>query len=183
MPFDIYTFIEAMWLILPAYAANGLVPLVGKLKNLHPIDGGRVFRDGRPLLGQGKSWEGLFTGSLIGSLIATVEMLAFPYLPFDASPVPLTIVTMSPFLGFLLGLGAMLGDIAASFLKRRLNLKRGAPAPVLDQDDFVLGSLLFASLLIPLKPDWFLMLLIVTPLFHITANLIAYKLGIKNQPW
>jgi CDP-2,3-bis-(O-geranylgeranyl)-sn-glycerol synthase len=182
MVFDIYTLVEAIFLILPAYAANGLTPLVGLCKNLHPVDGGRKFR-GQPLLGPGKSWEGLAFGTLIGGIIGLVEMLAYPYLPFGASPVSLSIVMMSPLLGLLMGFGAMLGDIVGSFIKRRLKVGRGKPAPVLDQLDFLAGALAFSLLLINLKWDWVILLAVITPVIHIVANVIGYVLKVKKQPW
>ena len=182
MVFTLWNLIEAVWFILPAYAANGLVPLIGLRKNLHPIDFDKKFF-GQPLFGKGKTWEGLIFGIFIGILIATIEALAFPYLPFDQSPVPLTIVRMSPLLGFLLGLGTILGDLAGSFIKRRLKVNRGKPAPVLDQEDFLLGALLLSSLVVSLKMEWVILLLIITPVFHLTANITGYFLRVKNQPW
>jgi len=178
--FTIYNLVEVIWIILPAYAANGLVPL---FKGKHPVDGGRKFFDGRPFLGPGKTWEGLFFGSVIGIIISIVMLTAHPYLPWDISPVPLYIAPMSIQLGFLLGFGAIIGDMAGSFIKRRLNIPRGRPAPVLDQDDFVLGSLFFASLVVAIKFEWIILALIITPIFHFIASVIAYKLKIKKEPW
>jgi len=80
MVFTIYNLVEALWLIIPAYAANGLAPLMGLRKNLHPIDSGRMLGKSR-LLGNGKSWEGLAFGIAVATAIALVEMLACPYLP------------------------------------------------------------------------------------------------------
>ena len=180
--FSICVLVEAIWLILPAYAANGLAALAGKKKNLHPVDGGRSFL-GKRLFGDGKSWEGLVLGTLVGVLIALVELLAFPYLPWELSPVPLVIVPMSLYLGFLLGFGSMAGDLAGSFIKRRFGIGRGRPAPLLDQEDFLLGALLFASLAITIKIEWAILLLVVTPLIHWFANYIGYLLHIKRTPW
>ena len=178
--FNIYIFVEALWLILPAYATNGLVPF---FKGKHPVDFNKKFIDGKPLLGKGKSWEGLFFGAIIGITIASIEMAVFPYLPFELSPMELTVVQMSPLLGLLLGIGAITGDMAASFFKRRFGLKRGQSAPLLDQDDFVLGALLFAALLVPVKLEWAIMLLVITPVFHLLANVIGYLIKVKNQPY
>ncbi len=182
MVFDIYTLVEAIWIILPAYAANGLTPIIGRFVKTHPIDGGRMYR-GNPLFGKGKSWEGLLFGSFVGIVIALVEMWAYPFLPWELSPVGLTIVSMGPVLGFLLGFGALIGDVVGSFIKRRLNLKRGRPAPVLDQNDFVLGSLGFAALAVMVKWQWVVLLVIITPVFHFIANIIAYFLKVKKEPW
>lgn len=182
MVFNIYTFVEAIWIILPAYAANGLTPLIGLRKGLHPIDGGRKFR-GQPLFGEGKTWEGLIFGTLVGGLIGLVEMLAYPHLPFSMSPEPLNIAAMSPILGLLLGFGALAGDIAGSFIKRRLKISRGKSAPILDQEDFLAGALLFSILLVPLEIEWVILLAVITLILHITANAIGYLLKIKKQPW
>lgn len=182
MVFTLWSFIEAIWLILPAYAVNGLMPLVGFKKKNHPIDLGRRWR-GKPIFGTGKTWEGLIFGCFIGILIATIEMFAYPYLPFDQSPVPLTIVPMSPFFGFMLGLGAIVGDLAGSFVKRRLGLPRGSVAPILDQEDFLLGSLLFASFVSVIFIEWVLWLVIITPVIHLVANVIGYKIRVKKEPW
>lgn len=182
MVFTLFNLIEAIWLILPAFAVNGLIPLVGLRKNNHPIDGGRSFR-GKPIFGPGKTWEGLIFGCFIGILIATIEMLAFPYLPFDASPVLLTIIPMSPVLGLLLGLGTISGDMAGSFIKRRVGLPRGAIAPLLDQEDFLLMSLFFVSFIVVIKLDWVLLLVIITPIIHLVASMIGYKMRVKREPW
>lgn len=182
MVFDIYTLVEAIWLILPAYAANGLTPVVGLKKGLHPVDGGRKFR-GEPLFGEGKTWEGLMFGTFVGCIIGMVEMLAYPYLPFSLSPEPLNIVQMSPVLGLVLGMGAMLGDLAGSFIKRRLKIQRGKPAPLLDQEDFLIGAIAFSSFLVVIEVSWIVLLLIITPVIHLVANVIGYLMKIKRQPW
>jgi CDP-2,3-bis-(O-geranylgeranyl)-sn-glycerol synthase len=48
-------------------------------------------------------------------------------------------------LGFLLGLGAMAGDAAKSFFKRRLGIAPGHPWIPFDQIDFQIGALLLAG--------------------------------------
>ncbi|MBU0899151.1 MAG: CDP-2,3-bis-(O-geranylgeranyl)-sn-glycerol synthase [Nanoarchaeota archaeon] len=178
--FNIFVLVEAIWLILPAYTANGLVPF---FKGKRPIDGNRKFIDGKPILGPGKTWEGLIYGSIIGAVIAFIQLLALPYLPFEFSSVALSIVPMSLLLGFLLGFGALFGDIVASFFKRRIGIKRGHAAPILDQDDFIIGALLFASLLIAIKIEWVILLLVITPLLHLLANMIGYLIKVKKQPY
>lgn len=179
--FNIFIFVEALWLVIPAYGANGLVPII---KGRHPIDGGKRLRDGQPVFGPGKTWEGLIFGCFVGAVLGTIEMLAFPCLPWGAaSPVVLTIVPMGPLLGFLLGFGAMLGDLAGSFIKRRFRIGRGKPAPLLDQEDFLVGALLFALLMVPIKLEWVIILAVLTPIFHWVANGIAYLARIKKEPY
>jgi CDP-2,3-bis-(O-geranylgeranyl)-sn-glycerol synthase len=178
--FTIYVLVESVWLVLPAYASNGLVPL---FKGKRRLDFGKKFFDGEPILGPGKTIEGLILGSIIGAIIGLVEMVAFQYLPWTLSDVPLTLVRMSPLLGFLLGFGAMAGDSAGSFIKRRLKLKRGEPAPLLDQLDFLLGAFAFALLVTPLKIEWVILLVVLTPVIHFIACVIGYLLKVKKEPW
>lgn len=178
--FTIYNFVEAIWFVIPIYAANAFATLSRGKK---PIDGGKKFIDGQPLFGPGKTWEGLILGCTIGILIATLEMIAYPYLPWNLSNTHLQIVPMTPVLGFFLGLGAIVGDLAGSFVKRRMKIPRGKPAPLLDQEDFLIGAFAFTFLITPLKIEWFVILLILTPVLHLIANAIAYLLRIKNVPY
>ncbi len=179
MPLTVYSLIEAVWLILPAYAANGLAPLSGGRRRM---DFGRQFR-GNPLFGAGKTWEGLFVGVFMAVLVSLVQMEAHPLLPWAASPVLLEPVAMGPLLGLLLGLGAMLGDLCGAFIKRRLGMKRGRPAPGLDQLDFVAGALLAAGLAVTIRWEWAVILLVLTPAIHLAANGMAYLLKVKKEPY
>jgi CDP-2,3-bis-(O-geranylgeranyl)-sn-glycerol synthase len=97
--------------------------------------------------------------------------------------------TFPPLVAVGLALGAMLGDIGASFLKRRSGRERGAPFPGLDQLDFVVVALLLGFLA---APSWFLdafippvllVILVLTPLLHVLTNGIAYVIGVKDEPW
>jgi len=182
--FSIYNLVEAFWLVIPAYGANGMVPLICSfIKKKHRLDFGRNFFDGRPLLGTGKTIEGLLIGSIVGALIAVFMQFAFPYLPWSLSDRPLAIAPVGALTGFLLGLGSMVGDAVGSFFKRRLNLERGRPAPLLDQLDFLFGALAFAMLAVAMKLEWVILLAVITPLIHWFACIIGYLLKIKKEPW
>lgn len=87
------------------------------------------------------------------------------------------------FHGFLLSFGALIGDLIGSFIKRRLNLERGQPAPPLDQLDFILGALVFSFIVFIPPLEIIIVLVILTPIIHLTANVIGYKLGLKKEPW
>jgi CDP-2,3-bis-(O-geranylgeranyl)-sn-glycerol synthase len=182
MVFTIPNLVEAIWLILPAFAANGLTPLMGMKKGLHPIDFGRKLGD-RRILGDGKSWEGLLFGSLVGLVIGSVMMFAYPFLPWGLSEIPLMISPMTPLLGFAIGFGALAGDTAGSFFKRRLGRERGAPLPFLDQLDFVIGALMVAAIFVTIKLEWILLLAVLTPVLHLAANVIGFRLKVKKTPW
>lgn len=177
------------WYILPAYIANGFAVFAKLIKTLHPIDGGRLFRDGRPLLGLGKTWEGFLVGFLSGSIIGLIQVFTAPllfalilqylYLP----PEFYSIVLLSGPLVVLVALGALVGDLIGSFFKRRLNISRGRPAPFLDQLDFLIMAMLFGLLVAPIPLILAIFLLILTPVIHLLANIIGYLLRLKQVPW
>ena len=83
----------------------------------------------------------------------------------------------------MLALGALVGDLIGSLVKRRLNFERGKHFPLLDQLDFILGAFLFASFVIEINFKYMIILLIITPLIHILTNRIAHILKIKKEPW
>jgi CDP-2,3-bis-(O-geranylgeranyl)-sn-glycerol synthase len=95
---------------------------------------------------------------------------------------PVAVVVLFP-------LGAMLGDIGASFLKRRTGRERGTPLPGVDQLDFVVGSLLLALVG---APGWvvetfttgvLVVVFVLTPILHVLTNGIGYALGVKDEPY
>ena len=172
----------AFWAMLPAYVPNNAAVLAG---GGAPIDGGRT-RGGRRLLGDGKTWRGTAVGTLAGILLAQVLNYLGPAVS-DAVGVSLPSFPLAAAVG--LALGAMLGDIGASFLKRRTGRERGAAFPVVDQLDFVVGALACALVL---APGWFLstftlpvvaVVVVLTPVLHVVTNGIAYVLGLKDEPY
>jgi len=172
----------ALWAMLPAYVPNNAAVLAGGGR---PIDGGRTW-GGRRVLGDGKTWRGTAAGTLAGTAVALALNAVHDSVAMAVG------VTADPFpllAGVGLALGAMVGDIGASFLKRRTGRERGAAFPGLDQLDFVVGALLVSTLL---APTWTLAtfevpvliaVLLATPLLHVVTNAIAYALGLKDEPW
>ncbi|WP_265108330.1 CDP-2,3-bis-(O-geranylgeranyl)-sn-glycerol synthase [Halosolutus halophilus] len=178
----IETIVVAFWAMLPAYVPNNAAVLAGGGR---PIDGGRTWGD-RRVLGNGKTWRGTAAGILAGVALAAVLSL----LADDVSAaIGIDVPAFDPLAAIGLAAGAMLGDVLASFLKRRTGRQRGAMFPGLDQLDFVVVSLPLTALL---ATEWFrevftwdviLVVVVLTPLLHVTTNVIAYQLGLKNEPW
>ncbi|HYB68899.1 MAG TPA: CDP-archaeol synthase, partial [Candidatus Acidoferrales bacterium] len=113
--------------------------------------------------------RGFFAGLAVGTAAGLAESLVFNY------PI---------MFGFLLSLGALFGDLAGAFVKRRLAIPPGGLLPVVDQLDFITGAILFS---LPLSMAWswqlFVTVLIITPPIHLLTNFIAYKLRLKSNPW
>lgn len=170
---------QLLLFILPAYIANATPVLFG---GGMPVDFRRKFIDGERLLGDGKTWRGLLAGLCFGSLTGLVESqsCSFAILPVSLCSLNLLL------LGFVLSLGTMLGDLAGSFIKRRMRIQRGHPSLILDQLSFLLFALLFS---IPYVPAGFLalysvaFLFVLTYLLHVLTNIFANRLGLKKVPW
>ncbi|WP_435062962.1 CDP-2,3-bis-(O-geranylgeranyl)-sn-glycerol synthase [Halobaculum sp. EA56] len=172
----------ALWAMLPAYVPNNAAVLAG---GGAPIDGGRTW-GGRRLLGDGKTWRGTAVGTAVGVALAFgLNAVADPVGALADVALP----TFPPSAALGLALGAMLGDIGASFLKRRTGRERGAAFPGLDQLDFVVGALALAFVFAPgwtlatFSPARVAVVLVATPLLHVATNGVAYLLGVKNEPW
>ena len=165
--------IDGIWFILPAYVASGLAVWFGFWK---PIDLNRKFWDNERLFGDGKTFFGFAGGVILGTLIGIVQTSVQSDFNFGFH--------MTAELGFLIAFGAMAGDLAGSFIKRRLKIKRGEMAPLLDQLDFVIGALFFGFMAGQL-PCWngILIIFILTPLLHLFWNRVAFMVKIKEYPW
>ena len=172
----------AFWVMVPAYVPNNAAVLAGGGR---PIDAGRTL-GGRRLLGDGKTWRGTAAGTLAGVVLAVVLNAIQPAVSTTLG-VSLPSFPLAAAVG--LAAGAMAGDIAASFLKRRTGRERGAAVPGLDQLDFVVGALALTAVVAPgwvratFTPGVLLAILALTPLLHIGTNVVAYVLGLKDEPW
>jgi CDP-2,3-bis-(O-geranylgeranyl)-sn-glycerol synthase len=135
------------------------------------------------ILGDGKTYRGFVSGVLGGILVGFVQIwiqgaVDVTFLPAHT---PLSVT--------LLAVGALLGDLAKSFFKRRLKKQSGEKWPIADQYDLVAGSFLLLALF---DPDWLFSavtlpvlfwILVLTPLLHKIANVVGYYAGVKDVPW
>lgn len=180
--------LQGVWLMIPAYVANSAAVFLGGGR---PIDGGAILRDGRRVLGGGKTWRGLVGGTLFGMFIGILQWLgnsAYGHPDFSFGDFPFTILVI-----FLLPFGALFGDILGSFIKRRMGIERGQKAPGLDQYDFLIGVVILVGIF---QTGWFLehyiygfailgliTVIVLTPILHRITNIIGHKMGKKEVPW
>jgi CDP-2,3-bis-(O-geranylgeranyl)-sn-glycerol synthase len=194
---DYTVIVQAFWIVIPIYVANASAVVVG---GGTPIDFRKTWNDGSRILGDGKTWKGLFAGTFLGMTAGFGLAVAASYLSaseydvlgltnFEGFPLMIPIL-------FSLCFGALLGDVVESFFKRRIGKDRGQDWIPFDQIDFLVGALLsclvisqFLFLLQLTQGQWFflnltiwhiLILLIVTPLIHITANVLFRRIKEKN---
>ena len=155
-----------VWLLVLLILANGL-PVVAAWLLHHrfaaPVDGGRRWRDGRPVFGVSKTWRGLLAGLLGCALCAPL--------------MGLTLVFGAVYAALALG-----GDLISSFIKRRQGLDASARASGLDQLPESALPVFFAWLSLDL-PAWQAMGVV---LLFVTGNMLSspllYRLGIRKRP-
>jgi CDP-2,3-bis-(O-geranylgeranyl)-sn-glycerol synthase len=172
--------LSAFWIMMPAYVPN---PVAAFLGGGRPIDGGRTYRDGRRIFGDGKTWRGFIAGVVSGVVIGGLMILAQQALGITWLP-NLTFPVV-----FLLAFGALAGDLVKSFFKRRLGKEQGAEWLIADQYDLVIGPLVlllifeYAWVMTYLTPLVIFWIIVITPILHRAVNIIGYITGIKDVPW
>jgi CDP-2,3-bis-(O-geranylgeranyl)-sn-glycerol synthase len=158
--------ISALSIIVPTYCTNGAPVIFG---GGLPIDFGKSLPDGKRIFGDNKTVRGFLSGLIIGAIVG-----AFGYILFSKN-----LFTIA----FLASAGALFGDLAGAFLKRRLGIKPGGALPGVDQLDFVVGALLLVSPFYRISWGAVAILLFVTPPVHFLTNVVAYCLRLKSAYW
>lgn len=171
------TLFKSLWFIIPSYVAN-IFPTLGarlKIPLNYPINSG--------LLGSHKTYQGFYSAWFGAFLILLLQKYLYRYEFFsnisllDYSEINLFYYSIA------FGIGTALGDSVKSFFKRRLGKKPGSSWPPFDQLDFVFGTLFFLLPLYIPPTRILLTILLITPILHLVANIVAYKLKLKKVWW
>lgn len=180
------------WYLLPAALGNhnascgDKLPLPGFIKRpleklARPVDGGAVFR-GKALFGKNKTWRGLAVGIVTGILVAAVQAVLYLNTEFFRNNTLIDYGRNSFILvGALMGSGALLGDLAESFVKRRFEKPSGRPWFPWDQIDWIIGAMVLS---LPVyAPDVKIagVTLVLYTAVHLCSDRIVYMLGIKTR--
>jgi len=174
-------FLTTLYFILPAYFSNGGALAFG---GGTPVDFGKTDSKGNRWIGDGVTWRGIIAGTIIGIITGAVQGYLAPMIlseigPYIITPI-ITDVNNGILIGFLLGFGALLGDAIGSFLKRRLGIGRGKPAPILDQLDFIIFAIILVSPVVEVNLIFIIITILLTLIIHLIANGGAYLLGLKD---
>jgi CDP-2,3-bis-(O-geranylgeranyl)-sn-glycerol synthase len=164
--------IQIIWFFLPAGIANMAPVLFKKVKFLNVPLQARLF-------GKNKTYRGFFFGTILAILFIYVQQLLYP---FTKQICLIDYTNINVFLvGFLLGFGALFGDLTESFFKRRQKIAPGKPWVPFDQIDYVAGALAFVNLYMSLTFHQNIMIFVLFGIFHPLINLIGYFLKIKKN--
>ena len=181
IPMLVFACVTTLYFILPAYFSNGAGLVFG---GGTPVDFGKSDSKGNRWIGDGVTWRGLISGTIIGIITGIIQGIIAPEIianfgQYITTPI-VTDVGSGILIGFLLGFGALLGDALGSFLKRRIGIGRGKPAPLLDQLDFLIVALILVSFVVKLSLFFVVIAIVLTLIIHLLANTSAYLLGLKD---
>ena len=149
-------------------AANGMPVLLAKILKsrwVMPVDGGHHFFDGKPWFGASKTWRGILIAILAPAVLAQLLNIDWQW-------------------GAAVGALAMLGDLLASFIKRRIGIAVSGRAWLLDQiPESALPILVLHE---PLGLSTYSEVTIVVAIFTImdlTLSPLLYQLHIRKRPY
>lgn len=172
-------FIIIIWFFLPAGVANMAAAISRYLPILnYPVDFNKTI-NGRLILGAHKTYRGLVFGMI--AAVACVYMQRYFYSSLSAySIVDYTQANIWQF-GLLIGAGAMIGDLARSFIKRRRGIPPGQPWFPYDQIDWILGAIIFVYWYRAI-PIWMILLApVLAIIIHPLVNYICYLSGLQKN--
>jgi CDP-2,3-bis-(O-geranylgeranyl)-sn-glycerol synthase len=169
---------QGLWLLFPALMANqapGFARLFKLWGSRTPIN--------ESWFGERKTWSAFYLGPLVGGLAIFLQQTLTRDYPFFSLLGRLPTMPDLLYLGMALGLGAVLGDIGKSFLKRLIGIPPGGVFLPFDQIDFVVGAWLVALPLgYPIEfRSIFAFMIVFTAVIHPIGNLMGLKIGTRNQ--
>lgn len=183
---DFQFILSCLYFFLPAYFANMTPPLIRKAGLFNfldkPVDFGRRFK-GEAILGKNKSWRGVISGSIIGILVAGLQLwlYRFSFIKeisfFDYSEINILAF------GFLISIGAIFGDLLFAFIKRRLKMEPGQKFIPFDQTNYVIGAALFLTPFLKINILIWITIFLLTFFLHLIINRIGYHLGLHKNKW
>lgn len=166
--------LKSLYFFLPAYLANLVPPLLKRVNILNYSISEKYF-------GKNKTWRGFVGAILVGTLVFWMQKISytngfttFALIDYNG---------FSILLGFLLGTGAILGDLIESYFKRKAGVLPGNSWKPWDQLDFVIGAILLSFFVYVPRAEVILVLLLASPLLHILFNLFGYWLKINKKMW
>lgn len=156
--------VSCLILLIVANGAPVVATDVFKSHWRYPVDGGHRLFDGQPCFGHSKTWRGILVALLATSLAALL-------LGFD----------------WRVGMGfaglAMVGDLHASFVKRRMNIAVSGRAWLLDQLPESILPVLFLRGALGLSLSEAVMVIALFTILDLALSPVLYWLHIRKRPY
>ena len=177
--------LQIFYFFLPIGFANSAPVFVKKIKYFNfldiPCDFNKTFNN-KPILGRSKTFRGLISATIMGITVCCLQK----YLFNKGILTNFSIIDYSRysaiFLGFLLGFGAIFGDMVESFFKRQFNVKSGDPFLIFDQIDYILGAIAFSVFYFSLGIKNYILAIIIYVVMHFLVSYLGYLTGFKDKP-
>lgn len=163
--------LKIIYLYLPGAFAN-MAPVI--FQNINFLNK----KINKKLFGENKTYRGLFFGIFASILTAFLQkelsalFQKFEILNYNEINILL--------FGFMLGLGALTGDLLKSFIKRKLNIVPGKSFPIFDQIDWIIGSTIVLIFYIKININFVFLSIFTLGILHLFTNIISYKLKIRK---
>jgi len=183
---------SCLWYLLPAALGNHVASCGNRLwlpqmirsglaKLATPIDRGATWR-GKEVFGKNKTWRGFLIGAVTGVAVAGIQAALFYNTDFFKRNTLVDYREVNFVLfGFLMGSGALCGDLVKSFIKRRLDKPSGRPWFPWDQLDWIMGAMLLSSIVyIPPVPEALVTAVLYVGV-HLCSDRIVCRMGIKKR--
>lgn len=172
--------LKYIYTTLPAIFAN-MAPIIMKNVNFlkYPLDFNMTFK-GERVLGDNKTFRGLFFGIFFSSIIVYIQVFIYKIFPTNFSIIEYDKINYH-LLGLLIGFGVIFGDSVKSFIKRRLKIKPGDKFMPWDQIDCALGGLLFGRIVWEWPIEYGITIIFLTFFLHIAIRHIASLFGICEK--
>jgi CDP-2,3-bis-(O-geranylgeranyl)-sn-glycerol synthase len=159
--------------------------LSGKIKSLSFLDYPVDFKKnlfGKRILGDHKTFRGYLFGVLVGIMVAIIQYMLYQFDFF----IKISFYNYNYYpilLGFLMGLGALLGDSFGAFIKRRFNIAPGRRMIVVDQITFIIGGLALSCFIFVPEIWIWIVSIVLGFVLHIVVNHLAFYLKINKNKW
>jgi CDP-2,3-bis-(O-geranylgeranyl)-sn-glycerol synthase len=175
--------LKILWFIIPAGIANGTPTFAMKIFPMlnQPVDCHKTFR-GKRILGDHKTLRGLFTGTLMATLVFILQKLLYSRFQILRDISLLNYENANILIGSIVGFGALFGDMIKSFFKRQIGIKPGNSWFPFDQSDWLIGCLLFASPFFDLSILIIIGVLLIGITMHLISKLVGFITGIEKTP-
>lgn len=164
MATDTLLLAHLLFLLIVANGAPVLAHAVLKHVGNYPLDGGLILADGQPLLGPSKTVRGVVLSLLVTTVTAVV--FALPW-----------------YVGSVIAVGAMLGDLISSFTKRRLRMPSSSQAFGLDQIPESLLPLLLLKPWIDIATADIAILVAAFLILELVLSRVLYRLRLRERPY
>lgn len=146
-----------------------------------PVDFKKTFR-GKRIFGSHKTIRGLIAGTITGGIIFVLQGIFMVNVDFSRTLALPGVDYANLLIGFLMGFGALTGDMVKSFFKRQISIKPGHSWLPFDQIDWIIGSLFFIMPFTQIPYLYIFWAFLLGFFLSITVKYVGFLLRLDDKP-